>query len=179
MRRLSVLGALFAAISLALMASSASSARIVEQFHGTFSDTFDDNICGIEGTTVVSGMDNIQVFADGTFKDQFRQNYVFTSTATGKSVLLFVAQQFIGTGPIDNGDGTVTFTSTFKGLPEKLKLPNGTVLSRDAGFVTFNDTFDATTGDFLGETISPENGPHPDLDSGFTLFCDVIVPALS
>jgi hypothetical protein len=170
MRRLSVLGALFAAISLALMASSASSARIVEQFHGTFSDTFDDNICGIEGTTVVSGMDNIQVFADGTFKDQFRQNYVFTSTATGKSVLLFVAQQFIG---------TVTFTSTFKGLPEKLKLPNGTVLSRDAGFVTFNDTFDATTGDFLGETISPENGPHPDLDSGFTLFCDVIVPALT
>jgi len=179
MRRLSVLGALFAVVSLAVMASSASSAPIVEQFHGTFSDTFQDNVCGIDGTTVVSGMDNIQVFADGTFKDEFRQNYVFTSAATGKSVLLFVAQQFIGTGPIDNGDGTVTFTSTFKGLPEKVKLPNGRVLLRDAGFVTFNDTFDATTGDFLGTTISPENGPHPDLDSGFTLFCDVIVPALS
>jgi len=179
MRRLSVLGALFAAISLALMASSASSAPIVEQFHGTFSDAFPDNICGIEGTTVVSGMDNIQVFADGTFKDQFRQDYVFTSTASGKSVDIFVAQQFIGTGPIDNGDGTVTFTATFKGLPEKLKLANGRVLLRDAGFVSFNDTFDATTGDFLGETISPENGPHPDLDSGFTLFCDVIVPALT
>ena len=52
-------------------------------------------------------------------------------------------------------------------------------LSRDAGLVTFNDTFNATTGDFLGETISPENGPHPDLDSGFALFCDVIVPALT
>ena len=179
MHRLSVLGARFAALSLALMASSASSAPIVEHFHGTFSDTFADNICGIDGTTVVSGMDNIQVFADGTFKDQFRQNYVFTSAATGKSVLLFVAQQFVGTGPIDNGDGTITFVSTFKGLPEKIKLPNGRVLSRDAGFVSFNDTFDATTGDFLGETISPENGPHPDLDSGFTLFCDVIVPALT
>jgi hypothetical protein len=45
--------------------------------------------------------------------------------------------------------------------------------------VTFNDTFDATTSDFLGETISPENGPHPDPDSGFMLLCDVIVPALS
>jgi hypothetical protein len=45
--------------------------------------------------------------------------------------------------------------------------------------VTFNHTFDATTGEFLGQTISPENGPHPDLDSGFTLFCDVIVPALT
>jgi hypothetical protein len=105
------------------MASSAASAPLVDRFHGTFSDTFPDNIWGIDGTTVVSGMDNIQAFADGTFKDQFRQNYVFTSSATGKSVLLFVAQQFIGTGPIDNGDGTVTFTSTFKGLPEKIKLP--------------------------------------------------------
>jgi hypothetical protein len=164
---------------LASVASTASGARLIDRFHGTFSETFADNICGIDGTSVVSGMDNIQVFADGTFKDQFRLNQVFTSAATGKSVLLFAANQFVGAGPIDNGDGTITFTSTYKGLPEMIKLPNGRVLSRDAGFVTFNDTFDATTGEFLGETISPENGPHPDLDSGFALFCDVIVPALS
>jgi hypothetical protein len=94
--------------------------------------------------------------------------------------LLFVADQFVApVVPIDNGNGTLTFTETRKGLMEKLKLPNGTVLSRDAGLVTINDTFDATTGDFLGTTISPENGPHPDLDSGFALFCDVIVPALT
>jgi hypothetical protein len=105
---------------------------------------------------------------------------VFTSAATGKTVVLFAANQFVGDGPpIDNGDGTITFVSTFKGLPEKVKLPNGRVLLRDAGFVSFNDTFDATTGDFLGTTISPENGPHPDLDSDGALFCDVIVPALS
>jgi hypothetical protein len=179
MSRFCALSALVGTLLLALMASTAGAAPLVNRFHGTFSETFPDNICGIDGTTVVSGMDNIQEFADGTFKDEFRQNYVFTSAATGKSVLLFVAQQFTGTGPIDNGDGTITFVSTFKGLPEKIKLPNGRVLSRDAGFVSFNDTFDATTGEFLGETISPENGPHPDLDSGFALFCDVIVPALS
>ncbi len=179
MRRLFALSGLVATVLLAFMASSTGAAPLVNRFHGTFSDTFPDNICGIDGTTVVSGMDNIQEFADGTFKDEFRQNYVFTSAATGKSVLLFVAQQFTGTGPIDNGDGTITFVSTFKGLPEKIKLSNGRVLSRDAGFVSFNDTFDATTGEFLGETISPENGPHPDLDSGFALFCDVIVPALT
>jgi hypothetical protein len=28
-------------------------------------------------------------------------------------------------------------------------------------------------------TVTSENGPHPDLDSGFTLFCDQVVPALS
>jgi hypothetical protein len=179
MRRLSALTALVGVLVLASVASTASGARLIDRFHGTFSETFADNICGIDGTSVVSGMDNIQVFADGTFKDQFRLNQVFTSAATGKSVLLFAANQFVGAGPIDNGDGTITFTSTYKGLPEMIKLPNGRVLSRDAGFVTFNDTFDATTGEFLGETISPENGPHPDLDSGFALFCDVIVPALS
>jgi hypothetical protein len=179
MRRLAALTALVGALTLASLASTAGGAPLVDRFHGTFSDTFADNICGIDGTSVVNGMDNIQVFADGTFKDQFRLNQVFTSAATGKSVLLFAANQFVGAGPIDNGDGTITFTSTFKGLPEKIKLPNGRILSRDAGFVTFNDTFDATTGEFLGTTISPENGPHPDLDSGFALFCDVIVPALS
>jgi hypothetical protein len=46
-----------------------------------------------------------------------------------------------------------------------INLRNGRVHSRDTGFVSFNDTLDATTGEFLGETISPGNGPHPDLDS--------------
>jgi hypothetical protein len=80
------------------MTSSAAAAPVVEQFHGTFSDTFADNICGIDGASVVNGMDNIQGFANSTFKDQFRQNVVFTSAATGKSALLFVAQQFTGVG---------------------------------------------------------------------------------
>jgi hypothetical protein len=178
MRKLLALTGLVGALLLASLAPSAAAARIVEHFHGTFSDTYAGNICGIGGTIVVSGMDNIQVFADGTFKDQFRLNLVFTSAATGKSVLLFNANQFVGKGPVDNGDGTISFYSTFKGLPEKLKLPNGRVLLRDAGFVTFIDTFDATTGEYLGTVTSPEHGPHPDLDSGFELFCDVIVPAL-
>jgi hypothetical protein len=131
------------------------------------------------GTSVFNGLNNIQLFADGTFKVETHDTQVFTSAATGRSVVLFYSYQFVEAGPIDNGDGTVTFTGTYKGLKEKLKLPNGTILSRDAGLVTFSNTFDATTGDFLGETVSAQNGPHPDLDSGGALFCDVIVPALS
>ena len=180
MGRLFVVGALVASVSLALMASSAASAPLVDRFHGTISVTFPDNVCGIDGTSVLNVVANGQDFADDTSKSELRSNQIFTSAATGKSVSIFVANEFVATGaPIDNGDGTITFTETNKGLQEKLKLPNGTVLSRDAGLVTFNDTFDATTGEFLGQTISPENGPHPDLDSGFTLFCDVIVPALT
>jgi hypothetical protein len=67
---------------------------------------------------------------------------------------------------------------TFKGLPEMIKLPNGSILSRDAGNVTFLDTEDAD-GNFISRTVVDENGPHPDLDSDFAIFCDVIVPALS
>lgn len=178
MRKLFALAGLAGALLLALMASSAAAAPIVEQFHGTFSDTFSDNICGIDGTSVVSGMDNIQVFADGTFKDQFRLNQVFTSTATGKSVLIFVAGQTKSVGPTINPDGTMTFVDSFIGLPEKLKLPNGAILSRDAGNVTFLSTFDSD-GNFISRTTVSEKGPHPDLDSDFALFCDVIVPALS
>src|SRR6266576_2264726 len=179
MRKLYVLSALVGALFLASAASTAGAAPLADRFHASFSDTFRNNVCGIDGTSALTVVANVQVFADGTFKLQLNQKNVFTSAATGKSVLLFFAAQQVNAGPIDNGDGTVTFVTTFKGLPEMIKLPNGRVLSRDAGFIGFNDTFDATTGQFLGQTVSPQNGPHPDADSSFTLFCDVIVPALS
>jgi hypothetical protein len=179
MRKTSAFAGLAVALAMALVASSATAAPLTDRFHETFSDTFADNICGIDGTSVVNGMDNVQILADGTFKDEARFTQVFTSTATGKSVEIFVANQFTSKGPIDNGDGTLTVINTFKGLPEKLKLPNGRILSRDAGNVTFIITLDAATGDFISQTVTGQKGPHPDLDSGFTAFCDVIVPALS
>jgi hypothetical protein len=161
-----------------VLASSAGAAPLVDRFHGTFSDTNPhDSLCGISGSSVTSGMDNIQVFADGTFQDEFRLTYVFTAE-NGKSVELFVANQFTGTGPTDNGDGTVTFTSTFKGIPEKWKVANGPTLIIDVGFVTFTDVVNPTTGE-VTTTIDPENGPHPELDSGFTLLCSALVPALT
>ena len=61
---------------------------------------------------------------------------------------------------------------------ETLKLPNGGVLSRDAGAITILDTSNAD-GSFRSSTLAGESGPHPDFDSGFTLACDVIVPALT
>jgi hypothetical protein len=179
MSRLFALSALVGALVLASVASTAGAAPLTDRFHDSFKDTFPDNVCGIDGTTDLRVVANGQTFADGTFKLELKQDELFTSAATGKSVEINFHAQQVNVGPIDNGDGTVTFVTTFKGLPEQIKLPNGPVLSRDVGFIGFNDTFDATTGDFLGETVSPNKGPHPDADSGFTLFCDVIVPALS
>jgi hypothetical protein len=44
--------------------------------------------------------------------------------------------------------------------------------------ITFADTFDLETGEFISsETIV--NGPHPEAESDFTLFCEVITGALA
>jgi hypothetical protein len=183
MRRLSYLTALFGALLLASLASTASAAPPTDHFRDTINETYPDTQCGVDGTSTFNGIDNIQVW-DDKFKVETHDTQLFTSAATGKSVLLFYSFNDVQEGPIDNGDGTVTLTTSFKGLMEKLKLPNGPILSRDAGLVTFNGIYDPTTGDLLSETISRENGPHPELDSGGdfgggALYCDVIVPALS
>ena len=75
--------------------------------------------------------------------------------------------------------GTITFLSTFKGLPEKIQTAQGPLLLRDAGIVTFADTFDLVTGEFISSEVIVQKGPHPDLDSDFELFCDVVTEALA
>jgi hypothetical protein len=180
MRRSVLFCVAVAAIVAVVMPGAGAAAKVVFHEHENFSDTFADNICGIPGTTVVQGVDNFTVYADNTVKDNFSLNQVFTATDSGKAIRIHVAEQFTSNDePIDNGDGTVTFIQTFKGLPELLKIENGPVLSRDAGVVTFTRIFDATTDGFISQTVSGEKGPHPDLDSDFAVFCDVLVPALT
>jgi hypothetical protein len=179
-RRLLALTGITAALAVALALPASGAGRWVTNGHFPIHDTFADNICGIDGTSVVNGVENFRQSADGSFTDIVSLKQIFTATASGKSIEIQVAQQLTGSDtPIDNGDGTVTFVNTFKGLPEKLKIPHGPVLSRDAGVVTFHTTFNATTGEFISQTLSGEKGPHPDLDSGFAIFCNVLVPALT
>ena len=162
------------------LAAQAAAGKVVFHSHDNFTDMFPDNICGIDGTSLVKGVDDSWVYPNNTIKDNFTLDQVFTANASGKSIRIHVAQQLTSQDqPIDNGDGTVTFIDTFKGLPEQLKINNGPLLSRDAGNVTFVRIFDATTGDFISQTVSSEKGPHPDLDSGFSVFCNVLVPALT
>jgi hypothetical protein len=85
---------------------------------------------------------------------------------------------------IDEQTGTVTIMTTYGGLFEKLSITRGPTLIRDAGPVTFVDVFEYTgdpndpVGNFISERISGLHGPHPDLLSGFSVFCDVLGPYL-
>src|SRR5262252_689534 len=163
-------------------AGAASAAAPVENHHTRSTDTFRDKVCGIRGTSVINVVDNFRLYADGTFRDTSRFRQVFTAR-NGKSVVIFSAGQRTGLNdPIQNADGTITFINTYKGLPEKLSIDDGPTLSRDAGTATLTETFlPLPNGDlqFVSEIVSGVHGPHPELDSGMALFCDVLIPALT
>jgi hypothetical protein len=110
---------------------------------------------------------------------------VFTAD-NGRSATLTFAGPQKQTSPavIDEQAGTVTIMTTNGGLFQKLSLPGGRTLMRDAGPVTFVDVYEYTgnpndpVGDLISETLTGLHGPHPDLESGFSLFCDVLGPYL-
>ena len=124
----------------------------------------------------------LQVYADGTFLStgNFRQD--FTADTTGKQVTITGIEQVTGPfNPTDNGDGTLTETFTFKGMPMKVSVANGPTLVRDAGNATVAITFmlnpDGSRGDVLSDGSDP-HGPHPQLDND-TVFCNAVNDALT
>jgi hypothetical protein len=181
MRRPTLVRALVVTLigAFAVLPGTASAAKPIEQFHDHFTDSFSDEVCGIPVEIDVVATDNFFLYADGTFKDTSAFQTTFTNPENGSSVIVSSAGQVTGPPPIiDEEAGTITFLTSFKGLPEKIQTAQGPVLLRDAGVITFADTFDLETGEFISsETIV--NGPHPEADSDFTLFCEVITGALA
>ena len=175
MRALAVLVA-----AIAIVPATALGAKPVERFHSHFTESFSDELCGIEVDGVAVVTDNTFLYADESFKSTVSARVTFTNPATGKSVILSNAGQISGAAPIvDEVAGTITFVITVKGLPEKIQTANGPVLLRDAGIIAFADTFDLDTGDFISSEIVVQKGPHPEADSDFALFCEVIEGALT
>jgi hypothetical protein len=150
--------------------------RVVEFFEG-------DNVCGFTVDVTVEG-----VFTDLAFFDKEGNFVRFMSLASfrvtlteadGDAVIVQNAGLFQEQPPIvDEEAGTITFTVTFKGLPEQIRTAKGPLLLRDAGIATFVDTFDLETGELVSSEVITK-GPHPELDSDFALFCEVITEALA
>lgn len=170
---------LLAAVLTALVAAPAAAfaAKPVERFHDNFTDTFSDELCGIPVDGVAVGVDNFVLYDDDSFRDTSSVRVTFTNPENGKSIVISNAGQVRGTALVDEEAGTVTFATTFKGLPEKIQTANGPVLLRDAGIAVFTDVFDLETGDLISSDVSI-NGPHPDLESDFVAFCEVVTAAL-
>ena len=166
--------------ALAVVPGTALGAQPVAQFHDHFTDSFSSEICGIPVDVDVVGTDNFFLYADGSAKDTNSVRQTFTNPVNGKSVVLSNSGQLsFATAIIDEEAGTITFLNSYRGLPEKIQTAGGPVLLRDAGIITFANTFDLVTGDFISTEVIINNGPHPEADSDFTLFCEVISGALS
>jgi hypothetical protein len=153
-------------------------------FHSKISDFVEDiDLCGINVDVSDTGVFTNREFFDsaGNFL-RFEQTLSVKSTFTadnGKSVVIQASQNSFDSAPvIDESAGTITFSTTFQGLPEKISTPRGPVLLRDAGVITFTDTFDINTGDFISSDVVIQ-GPHPEAESDFVLFCEVITAALA
>jgi hypothetical protein len=168
-------------LGLATFAGSATAAPPEQPVVGE--ETFADEVCGIPGTATIRFAQVVRetdetFFATGMFR------YRFTATETGKSITVLAAGPARTTAIVDEEAGTITFVSTFIGLPEKVSITGGPTLSLDAGKVTITTTFalDPETGEPVGEALSEEisflHGPHPDLESDFNLFCEEVVPYL-
>ena len=136
-------------------------------------------LCGIEGTAVVHGTSVFRDTGNGTYFMSGTFTGVFTAD-NGRSTTLKAAGPQTQTSPAVISGGTVTITTTNKGLFEQFSITGGPTLSIDAGTVTFVDVFEYTgdpnnpLGDLISETFS-EHGPHPDLQTGG---CEVLGPYL-
>jgi hypothetical protein len=150
-----------------------------------FSDTFPTNECGVSGTLDVQRKTVLRDTGNGTYFSNETFFGVFTAD-NGRSATASWAGPVKQTSPplIDEQAGTVTILTTNGGLFQKLSITHGPTLIRDAGPVTFVDVYQYTgnpddpVGDFISRTLSGLHGPHPELLSGFSLFCDVLVPYL-
>jgi hypothetical protein len=166
---------------LAWVAILAVSAQAAGPIHTNFSFTIpDDSVCGIPVMTSGIGVDNFTpIFdSDGNLVRVFDMGeFHITYTAlNGKSVQVSAAGPRIANLTV-NSDGTMTFTTTYEGLPERISTTRGAILTRDAGIVTFITTVDSD-GNVISQTVT-QSGPHPEADADFALFCEVVTVALA
>jgi hypothetical protein len=137
----------------------------------------DRNFCGTDESV------RVDFSVKGTFHDSgagtgfvtVHGTETYTARSTGKTVLGHFANR-VTDEFIENDDGTFTLRTTYKGLAEQFRVKGEGVITRDAGTITISLTIDEN-----GEVISEDvtfRGPHPEAESGFTLFCELLPEAL-
>ena len=112
----------------------------------------------------------------GDFKTTAAGKLIFTNPLTGDTVLgRFAGPVWVETVSGDP-EGLHVEEVTVKGLPELFKTPHGGVLTRDAGYIVLRNTFDGD--EFISSEIVVNKGPHPQAESDFELFCQIMPAAL-
>lgn len=169
---------LVAVLLIAMLVPGSVAAAAATNEHGTNAFTWvDDDFCGTGVAVRHDFTETFTVhFASNVFRVTSRNRDVLTNEQTGDAIVGSAAGMF--TGRFASGDpaGLHTFTFTHAGLQELIKTAHGAVLIADVGYVVSVVTFDGDL--FISDELAVERGQHPELDSGFSLFCEVAVPAL-
>jgi hypothetical protein len=165
---LPALGALAAALAAVSAAAAFTGPPLVNDHSKFTSDPTAGSWCGqVDGTSVDTVAEHFMQDASGNIVDNIHVTSVFTATATGKSIISSASNTTRTMGPIDNGDGTISFVTDVTGLVLKFQIANGPVLKaangepiRGAGTLRSEDIFDAATGAYI-TTNESFSGPHP------------------
>ena len=145
---------------------------------GTFTDT---DFCGtgmtVEGSFDVHGTEFLAPNGPVDFRSTVQGKTVFTNPLNGNTVVTHFAGQFFAR--VTSGDpesGTFVEEVSNVGLPEQLRAAHGGLLTRDAGIIGFRNTW--VNDVLISSEIILVRGPHPEADSDFALFCEVMTDAL-
>jgi hypothetical protein len=176
--RLALVGVL-AALALPLAATAGGQPAF--HVHEVFTFT-DPNFCGTGAPVAIADDVNAIVWIGETGGDPtqdvkvaFNVATTFTNPATGASLV----GRFAGVNTneivigLESGPHTHEFVEN--GLRAKLKLPNGGLLTRDAGSLTYRVSFDAADN-VVGFELVSVHGPHPAFDS--PVWCEAAIAAL-
>ena len=169
-----------------MLTPSLAQAQLVDHSREHIVGTFELDLCGqdIVGTVDLIAIQQQRLGRNGfpLFKGIFNGTQTYTNPDTGTSLNVRLAGLgYKDLSVTDNGDGTITVRSATTGLQEQLRLPDGTLVSMDVGrlvialVLDYNGTPAIEEDDTLiSEELIFQAGPHPDLDSGFELFCDFL-----
>ena len=141
-------------------------------------ETFDEVLCGIPVTTNVRVTGPVNTTSGGRLTDNTRVVLTHTNAA-GEWLRNMITGQFRQV-VIENADGTVTFIDTHRGLHERLVSAGGIEAAFDRGqiifrtTVDFHDPEDPEDDEVVDFEVTKQAGPHPDADSDFELFCEVV-----
>lgn len=127
-------------------------------FHQQINDAFSGDQCGFTVDSVVRGTLTIEDFVDASGNVTLEQDEAhvvstLTNEANGKVVYVDSASRDrFDLAPVVNRDGTVTFTDTITGSPERVYTSHSNVLVKDVGLVSIVDTVDSD-GNLLSEQV--------------------------
>jgi hypothetical protein len=156
-----VLAVLALVVALASATSAGAAGPVINVTTHETTPVGPDNFCGIDGVSYTTYTDHLFTDASGnTIENNHNQTFF---TANGKTIVAF-SSSTERTTTTDNGDGTITVTSTETGQLLHFQILNGPIFQstepiRSAGFLTTTVVLDAVTGDLISSTSSFA-GPH-------------------